>query len=303
MLEDNNSGIYNNSYLSCDIKIFTDQTEVSHTYPHVTSPNTWYKVSTKFIATSSTANIYFKAGVIYNGIARTDCNTYDITNTSTFPITVNYTDCVGSGHAQSTVLSIGQSTSFCGLTASAPVCGTVGGTMTIASSGPCGVDTSDWIQAFYTDDVRVIEDIEYCSQTFCLKAQQDCTLLCEYYNDTNAFGVDYTAGFTQYLRLNAQLVYSRYQEIELDMYQYSSGSTSLLYAKSSKIYELAVMDAPEYIHDALRVALLNRFFIIDGIRYVKYKGDYLPIKKRNSVNYGVKVEIYAADENSENAVC
>ena len=168
-------------------------------------------------------------------------------------------------------------------------------------------DINNFVGDIWLDDVNLWEADTYnpCSQIFCLKTKQDCAAIyIEYSNDTNAFGIVNTpAPLLQSMRLTGQVVYSRYQELELDSYQNSAGVTGLLYTKSSKIYELAVMDMPEYMHDALRVALLNRTFQINGISYVKYKGDYLPIKKRNSLNYGVKVEIYEADENTENAVC
>lgn len=174
-----------------------------------------------------------------------------------------------------------------------------------------GTDTSILAQKYiYIDNLTLMEVThEDCSYPFNLQHSHPDTLLIKYRNNEPAFGwppprdyyyVPLDAYFS--LRIKAFLKNPRYPE-ENETHEYSDGSTAILYGSTRKIYELQIADAPEYIHDALRVAFLHDEFYIDGKRYVKLPGDYTPMWRRGRCVASALVEVEEAEQLTKNSNC
>jgi hypothetical protein len=129
---------------------------------------------------------------------------------------------------------------------------------------------------FMLDTVSVLAfeaDSANVSNCFTLKETHDCTLLIEAFNNDNAFGFNYTDGaFTQSLRVKAKMDVIGYPQ-EKEEYLFSDNSRAILFARSEKEYDVKLGDAPEYIHDCLRLLLLHDNLEINSDQYIS-SSDY-----------------------------
>lgn len=156
----------------------------------------------------------------------------------------------------------------------------------------------------YIDNIVLyeVDAYEQCSQGFSLKDSHSNALLLKYRNDNPAFNFIYPDGFYFYMYIPAALQHPRYPE-ELKTFRTTDGIGSVAYADSSKVHVLAVNSIPEYMHDALRIALLHSTLYIDDALYVKIPAEYRPLWDRGAYLAPVEVEVQQVDQKTENAKC
>lgn len=129
-------------------------------------------------------------------------------------------------------------------------------------------------------------------------------LLIEYTNNEDGLGFNYSG--TQFnpnfyavagLR-NADYVYD--EEIFLN----SSQERYPVYTAATKTKELWIHDMPEYMHDAMRIALVHDEVYIDGVRHVKLEGSYTPDwDTPNSMLAPCVIKVAEFDQNTVNDNC
>lgn len=161
-----------------------------------------------------------------------------------------------------------------------------------------------WIAAtatVYVDDVVVYEKDAYsiCSAPFCLPKKTECTSLITYSNNEDAFGFIYPSGFEFNLRVAGQLGKPKYTS-EVSSYDYDDGQRVITYANSRKIKEFIVENCPEYIHDALRLAVLHDNFAVDGVLYTVESKEYSPIWRDRAELSSVIIEVALATQDTRN---
>lgn len=153
-------------------------------------------------------------------------------------------------------------------------------------------------------------DEKICSECFRL---QDCTpphrehLKLEWTNNdgdnSEAFGFNYAVPFTQSLYIVGGLRNANYSYDE-EIFQTSIQERFPIYVAATKVKELWVHELPEYLHDALRLALVHDIFKIDGERFVKLEGEYAPDwDTPNSMLAPVIVNVTKFDQNTVNDNC
>lgn len=133
------------------------------------------------------------------------------------------------------------------------------------------------------DNVSVVATgADTLNETGCinLREEHECTLLFGAYNYDDAFGFDYTTGaYRMFLRLEAKKDISAFPE-EKEDYLFSDNSRALLFARSETEYEVLTADAPDYIHECLRVMRLHDVFTIDTALVIA-SGNY-DLKRRKT---------------------
>lgn len=120
-----------------------------------------------------------------------------------------------------------------------------------------------------------------------LRTTHTCTLLFYAVNLDNAFGFDYVSGsLRHYLRLEAKIELVGFPE-EVEEYRFSDNSRQLLFAMSERLWEVRITDAPDYIHECLRIMRLHDTFQIDGGSYI-IDGSYdLRVRKTSRLKQAV----------------
>ena len=153
----------------------------------------------------------------------------------------------------------------------------------------------------YFDDIILMEydDTVRCSQLFNIQVEHPCTLNLQWWNEKNAFGFGYESvilinyyktHFFQSLRVAAKLRSPKYPS-ERVIYKDSKGERQMVYADREKTIELVIEDQPEYIHNAIAVALSHDTFTVDGVEYVSVEEAYQPANRKSSVLASVIVEL------------
>lgn len=128
----------------------------------------------------------------------------------------------------------------------------------------------------------------FVSEPLSIATTHDCTLLMKWFNDEDAFGFEYTsflqgyAGFTHNLRISAKLGNPSYTKDKTN-FVFSDGEKRILYSVTDKAFELYTDYLPEYIHDALSIALEHDHYFIQNeevsnelLEYVSEDGEYEP---------------------------
>lgn len=100
-------------------------------------------------------------------------------------------------------------------------------------------------------------------------------LLLEWTNNEDGLGFSYSMAFTQSLYIVGGIRNADYPTDE-EIFSDSDQSRYQVYAASLKTKELWIHDLPEYIHDAIRLAVVHDDFYINGEKWVKTEGAYTP---------------------------
>lgn len=93
------------------------------------------------------------------------------------------------------------------------------------------------------------------------------TRLLTWRNFDNAFGLNYTAGLVNRLRVRARF-FQRETTTTREVLRESSGRLLLLSAAAYRKVRLDVYLLPDYVHETLAVALCHDFFSVDGLAVV-----------------------------------
>lgn len=141
-----------------------------------------------------------------------------------------------------------------------------------------------------------------CSQCFDL-ADHVCTMLIQYSNNINAFGFDYeNFNFTQSIRVEGDLRRPRYPETN-NQYTTSRGNNVLVSFNSHEVNEARIDLAPNYVHNALRLARGHREFTINGTRYTPLNQEYAQQHRNDTVLSQARFDVRKYTELNENNNC
>jgi hypothetical protein len=150
----------------------------------------------------------------------------------------------------------------------------------------------------------ISQGIEYITNTLRITNNTDCTLLLSWTNNDNGFGFEFeNTLFNPIWRGVAKLWKPNYEADKNEYYTDSKGTRIALYVRSVKKKLLTINEVPEYIHDALRLALKCDKLYIDGVQYVMEDGDYSPTWRNSSENAPVEVEVITYTQNTINSNC
>lgn len=145
-----------------------------------------------------------------------------------------------------------------------------------------------------------------CSE--CLELVEDLrcegALVLQYYNDNNAFGLNYsTSSYQPTLIIKGGLGNAEFINNDEAIFNSSNGNKFLHYVNQREQKELLIELAPPYIHKAIARALEHHHFFIDGTEYVKAESNYTPDYKRTSFLAPCIVQVEEKLQNGFNRRC
>lgn len=157
-----------------------------------------------------------------------------------------------------------------------------------------------------------LDSLLICSEPFCV-GTHNCTKLLRWRNDENAYNFDYESdtSFYFYMRLSGRLGRARYPKDKKN-FENSNADNTILYSQTDKVLEYVTDHLPEYIHDALSIAIEHDTFeILDTdrsdayIAYVSEEEDYDPDWEDELALAKVRFELKEAtpDSERENSNC
>ena len=143
---------------------------------------------------------------------------------------------------------------------------------------------------------------DYISESYSVRTEDDdcCTKLVSICNDSDAFGMGFVGtGFAPNLRIEAHVRGTNYPS-DRNRYIDSTGKSTVYYGRSRKVSELA-FDAPEFVHDFMRLAVIADHFFIDGTEYVVDADEYptMSLNQQDDIS-GVSLPVCAKVENNMN---
>jgi len=127
------------------------------------------------------------------------------------------------------------------------------------------------------------QGLDYITDCFSVKLLHDCSVQITWNNNEDAFGFNYSdLNFTQSLRIDAKLWQPKYKALDKQTYEYSNGDVEINYVSKAKEVIFTTEELPEYIHDALQLAVDSDNFFINGNKYVFVEEDYSPVWRKSS---------------------
>jgi hypothetical protein len=147
------------------------------------------------------------------------------------------------------------------------------------------------------------QGLDYITNCFYVKLSHDCTKQITWNNNEDAYGFNYSdLNFTQSLRINAKLWQPRYKALEKQTYEYSNGDIEINYVSKAKEILFTTEELPEYIHDALQLAVDSDNFFIDNVKYVFVEEEYSPSWRKSSSLASVELPLRIS-QNLRNVNC
>lgn len=132
---------------------------------------------------------------------------------------------------------------------------------------------------YYSDAIRLITDTT-------------CTLELRYSCNDNAFGFEFENTGTEFsMRLDGKIWQPSYINERNEYFRDSRGIEKAIYVNSIKKFLLSIAQQPEYMHDALRVALKCDNFYVNNNLYTYSDSEYSPKWRKSSDLAPVEVEI------------
>jgi hypothetical protein len=116
-----------------------------------------------------------------------------------------------------------------------------------------------------------------CSE--CYTVIKDCEKIhtIEYWNDEDSFNLRYTnTNFKQTLLIPGRLTPIDYPYPIEEIHKYGNGRKAPIKTDSEEVYEFVTEQLPDYLIDALRIALKHKHLLIDGESYCKVEGNITP---------------------------
>jgi len=142
------------------------------------------------------------------------------------------------------------------------------------------------------------------SEPFILDTQWSCTHLLSWTNNNDAFGFNYSGlTFIQYVRLKAKLWKSSYDKAEKVVFTDSVGDKMMLHSKVFKKYIFSLEEIPEYLHDAISLAIDHQTLTIDGVLYSNAEESYEPNWRNSAMLAPAEIEVYETPQQLENSLC
>lgn len=131
------------------------------------------------------------------------------------------------------------------------------------------IENFEYTINFIILNIEIRKDI--CSECFDVQTLQPCSLYLTATNTANAFGFDYSEGFTHRLRIFADLKNFKPEFDQINT-KSSHGVNSQIFADLNRVESMKVYLMPYHILQALEVMLINDDFKIYGTKYIKAEG-------------------------------
>lgn len=135
------------------------------------------------------------------------------------------------------------------------------------------------------------------------------TLLVKYRNDNDAYGFDYSSsgytiadGFYNQLRIEAKVWKGNFSKTK-SVQKKSDGRRTLQYSDTDSKMLMNTSPLPDYIHNALAVAIEHRTLIIGGKEYTCEDTEYLPVWDKNSTLAPVEINLIKQVPRKLNTLC
>ena len=154
--------------------------------------------------------------------------------------------------------------------------------------------TADRIYIQYQLDWTLLQDgcyyiefsdvvLTYMSDCFSVKLTHDCTITVEWYNDQDGFGFNYSGlTFRPQLRLDGKVWKPRFTTEDKEVYGKSNGNKLITYARVYEELEVAIKEAPDYVHRAIAVAINHDNLFVNDIASVVEDEEYTPTWRNSS---------------------
>lgn len=116
-----------------------------------------------------------------------------------------------------------------------------------------------------------------CSE--CYEVQPDCKELhvIEYWNDEDSFNVYYNnANYKQRLLIGGRITAIDYPYPVEEIHKYGDGRKAPIKTDTEEVFEFVTKQLPDYLIDALRVALKHKNLYINGESVCKVEGNIQP---------------------------
>lgn len=159
--------------------------------------------------------------------------------------------------------------------------------------------TTDPEQCYYIDTGG---GVNQRSNAFCVK-DPDTTLACfleiTYSNDEDAMGFYFPVGLELSFRVEGTLKRPTYP-LETEKYRYSDGEGKLLSGTRLKIQEMNIAAMPEFMHDALSLAVLHDTFKIEAVEYLIESGEYSPAWFPGALMGSVNLQVSKKTQDTRN---
>lgn len=157
----------------------------------------------------------------------------------------------------------------------------------------------DSLSIFVHEDSYVTDA---CSMPFDLKTTQVCTHLLTWNNDSDAFQYPYSkvsGGFTSSLRHKMVRHIPKYPDDRTTTKE-ADGVKKMLYSDRDKSWNLSIEMLPEYLHDAIAIAISHDHFYYDGVEHILRAGEESPEWTRGFNLANVELEVQLATYNARN---
>lgn len=146
-----------------------------------------------------------------------------------------------------------------------------------------------------------------CSECLELVDSLDCDsshVVVQYYNDNNAFGLNYTNfNFQPVIIIKGGVQNAEFNNNDESLFNSSDGNKFLHYVNQREQQELIIEAAPPYLHKALARALEHHHVFLNGVEYVKTESGYTPDYDRRSLLAPCIVNVEEKLQNGFNRRC
>ncbi len=144
----------------------------------------------------------------------------------------------------------------------------------------------------------------YKSECLNVQTAWSNTVLLSWENNEATFGFDYNnLVYTHYLRLKGKLWHPRFPKEKKNVFVDSAGNRLNLYSRTKKEMVFNISEVPDYIHDALAIALEHDSFNVDSVQYVNEENDYNPNWRKTSRLAPSEIILVQNGLNLVNAYC
>lgn len=153
--------------------------------------------------------------------------------------------------------------------------------------------------------------IEFESQTLSYKTDclriallHPCTLQLQWKNKEDGLGFGYSGlSFEPSMRVEGKLWKWHYITEDKQVFEFSNGNSKILYARNFKEQLLTIKELPEYMHDALAVALNHDNFYVDSVSYIWREEEVTPTHRKMTNAPSVEINIRRQGQNLLNSNC
>lgn len=144
----------------------------------------------------------------------------------------------------------------------------------------------------------------YKSECFSLAESHTCTIVIDWNNDQDAFGFDFSGlSFNPQLRLSGKTRNRSYPTKDKNVFDFSNGRAKITNVRITPEIEVAIHEAPEYIHDAISIALNSDSVALNDRDIVYEEDEYTPVWRNTSNLAPAVFRVRQIDDDLLNSNC